>query len=236
MATIGDTFVTMAVLDDDSVLTILTALPGPPTAQAAALVRVRAASNRLRMLADQAAEMLVAEHMSCTKQQLDAMQQSYARQLGMVSNLLRGSLPASLDFDLDGPVSVMPNALQALSYSMPKLPLQWTALRSAPCPQTQAPSSYHTCRTAQTSRRRATRHRFNHQPHSRLGRGGIGCRPPSPTRYRSRGPHPVEHARRDRLHVGRRHLAHRHAPWAAGLRDTERLRTDAARCTADSTT
>ena len=130
-ATTLSEFLDLDSLDDDSLGYIFISLSGPPPAQALTLARIRAVSTRFRFLADHAAEILVADHMDRAHRELDVANAEYARLRGEESAVLRDILPEALDFDLRGPVDAAGSALQALLCSIPKLPLQWTALRNS---------------------------------------------------------------------------------------------------------
>ena len=123
----------LPLLDDDAVLSILCSLPGSPPTQARALNQLGRTSHRLHELSKIAAKILVEEHMRRAHAELNALRDAYSTQLASVSDALRAVLPATLDLDLDGPVAAASETspLLALSSSLPKLPLQWTALRNS---------------------------------------------------------------------------------------------------------
>ena len=121
----------LAGLDDDALVAVLCGLPGPPPAQARALTAVAAASRRLHALALRAAALLVHEHLCAARRERDGLEVAYAARLAEQPAEVRALLPASLALDLDGPVAAAGAPLIALSCALPKLPLQWTALRNS---------------------------------------------------------------------------------------------------------
>ena len=132
-------------LDDDALCSILCRVSGPPPAKAATLLRVSAVSRRLRTLADCAAKHIIAEHLGKAHAELAALSAAYAARLDEQPAEVRQLLPTALDFDLDGPVASSATTLTALACELPKLPLQWTALRSAQR-ITHTHTHAHTCR------------------------------------------------------------------------------------------
>jgi len=118
----------LALCYDDAILTILCSLRGPPPEQARALAHLASTHRRLRRLVQEAARLLVEEHMRRTRAELAGLQARYATWLDAQPSGAHSGLPEQLDLNLNLPTSTW---LHKLAGSVPKLPLQWTALRNS---------------------------------------------------------------------------------------------------------
>ena len=129
-------------LPDDCLMAILTAFPGPPSAQAHALASVGLSCAKLHSATLAASRVLVASHMERVREEAAYLCSEYTEWRQRLADAPR-DLPTTLCIDVDGPVAAAASPLEALAHTIPVLPLQFSILSNSltnlPCRAPTAP-------------------------------------------------------------------------------------------------